>query len=78
MTRCDDLDSKVLKKFCKKWSLQISLAFYHVKPHIHSSPTMYNTWGLRIQKDTKKNPKKCLLFFKFPCRFSPSPKFPRQ
>ena len=26
-----------------------------MKPHLYSFPTMYNTWGLRIQESTEKN-----------------------
>ena len=38
-----------------KWSLQISVAFYHVNPYFSSYPTMYNTRGLRIEENTEKN-----------------------
>ena len=48
---CQSVD-KILQA---KWSLQIFLTFYNMKPHLYSFPTMYNTWGLGIQESTEKN-----------------------
>ena len=52
-------------------SLQISIAFYHVNPHFHSFPTMYNTWGLRIQESSEKNGRtqKMLVFLQISLPF---------
>ena len=43
-----------------------------MNPHFRSFPTMYNTWGLRIQEDTEKqseNPKKMPVFLKISLPF---------
>ena len=37
------------------WLLKKILKFYHVKAHIISFPTMYNTWGLREWESILKN-----------------------